>query len=858
MNRLCLKKRKTDQKVIFAFVILCILLTIMVSSSFSIILDDGVEVSENSPLTYYLNVSYDGVDKMGIVSNDTTIADVRSGTIYVQDRIPDGLIFDGFVTTDDGSIGAVQRDSDVSCSGKVFDDTNEDLVDTGLWNEDRTEYTYHGLHYNENTRTVTFSVKDLQAGCELTVGIKTITPTIDNPNTPEKEVRRDFYNFATAREKTFIATSNTVHVFMGSEFATLYKVRYEFTGDIPEGVLVELLDMEYMPGTNVGVAMPLEIDGYEFSGWSTDDVEVVNGSFIMPEKEVVFKGNYTRSSENKVIYSLANGVIPDGYVLPSEKNYYVGSTVKIDSLKAGDILNGYRFLGWKTEDVIVKDDEFIMPKKDVYLEGKFEEVKYKVSYQFYDTVTPPNAGDLLPATREYKPGSEVILESVIDEPEGYKFLGWYKEDKFIMPDEDIIIYGEWKVQKGLFAPTITIDLINEQDYYRLGDIVNYNIRITNNADYPIKDIVVRMNNEKAEFNNSLIIDDSIEFIGNKLVKIGRMGSKGQDDTIDILASYKVSSDDMGTINNEVEIIGALADNNYELDTSLEYKATVSFKVQSKIRICEEVLNSTKEKEFQVSITDNMNQDIWLNIGSKSCRSLYLEPGEYDFREVVPQEYNLKDISLSDGINVMKISNGDKLQIEEGKNYTLTFVNEYKKKGFFHADGRVENKVVDATKAIIINVADYTKEYDGIVVSDMTYSINGEVDEGMLEITIPVEYKNAGVYNVYPIATWKNPNDENKYNVTINPGKLIINKRNVTFVSGSYSKIYNGTPLTLHNCSVLSGEILPSDRYTCNFTGSQTIVGTSKNYFTIDFEDSTTNQNYNITKNYGDLTVTSIS
>ena len=38
---------------------------------------------------------------------------------------------------------------------------------------------------------VTFQVKNLKAGCELTVGIRTMTPTIDDPATPEKETRRD-------------------------------------------------------------------------------------------------------------------------------------------------------------------------------------------------------------------------------------------------------------------------------------------------------------------------------------------------------------------------------------------------------------------------------------------------------------------------------------------------------------------------------------------------------------------------------------------------------------------------------------------------------------------------------------------
>ncbi len=708
LKKIHLEKLKSEKYVVYALAALCILLTIMVGSSFATLLDNDVEVKENSPLTYYLNVSYDGVDKAGIESDNKTVADVRSGTIYVQDRIPDGLIFDGFVTTEDGSIGAVQRGTTKSCPGKVVDDTNEDVLDNGVWNEDHTEYTYHGLHYSEKTRTVTFEVKNLQAGCELTVGIKTITPTVDDPTTPEKEIRRDFYNFATASEKDLTIKSNTVHVFMGSEFATLFNVKYEYTGDVPSNAPIKPLDASYAAGTSVGVSLPLEIEGYEFSGWTTEDVEVSeNGSFIMPEKDVLFRGYYTRTSENKVTYEL-NGVTPNGYILPSEKTYFVGSTVTVDSLKIGDIFNGYRFLGWATEDAIITDGEFEMPRKDVVLVGQFEEVTYKVSYQFHDTILPPNADSLLPDTKEFKPGAEVTLENVKSEPVGYKFLGWYKEDKFIMPEEDVVIYGEWKVQKGLFSPSITKEIINRQDYYRTGDIVNYEIIVKNNASYPIRDIMVKENNEKAYFNSS----NDYELVTDRIVKIDSLGANGQ---IILSASYKVTDNDAGTINNEVEIIGALADDNYELDTSKEYKARDSFKVQSKVKICKEVLNSTKEKDFQFHITDNENEDMWLNIKGGTCQSVYLEPNSYDLLEVVPQEYTLKEVSLTDGENVININNGEKINIAEGKNYTITFVNEYKRKGFFHSDGKVVNKVekIMMTTFIgflpIINVSSTTKK-----------------------------------------------------------------------------------------------------------------------------------------------------
>ena len=130
--------------VVFALALLCVLLTQLIGNSFSNLLDNDVEVKENSELIYYLNVSYDGVDKNWTQSSTTTVSEIKSGTLFIEDKIPDGLEFTGFITTDDGSIGAVKRSDATTCPGKVIDDTNEASTTEGVWNDAHTEYTYHG------------------------------------------------------------------------------------------------------------------------------------------------------------------------------------------------------------------------------------------------------------------------------------------------------------------------------------------------------------------------------------------------------------------------------------------------------------------------------------------------------------------------------------------------------------------------------------------------------------------------------------------------------------------------------------------------------------------------------------------
>ncbi len=567
--------------------LLCIVCAIIafIGISYSETLDNDVEVQPNSYLTYYLDVNYDGVDHNGVESSSTVTADINSGYINVSDKLPDGLTFQGFVTTSDGSIGAVQRgDSNTSCLGKVYDDNEDDPVDTGVWNSDNTEYHYHGLHYDAATRTINFKVKNLQAGCKLTIGIITKTPaTVDDPNTNEVERRRDFYNFGIAKEDNLTTSSNTVHTFMGSTELDMHNVTYTYTGNVPNNAPTEPLHTTYAEGTSVAVANNIEIEGYTFSGWNTNDVVITNGSFTMPNSDVTLTGSFTQINKNSVIYEI-EGTIPSGYVKPSTKEYYPDSNVNVDSLKSGDVFNGYRFSGWTTEDVSLnRGFTFNMPNHDVTINGSFEEIKYIVTYAFYDTVFPPNSGSIVPQPQQYSPGTLVSLPE-ITEPEGYKFLGWYKENNFEMPNEDITIYGEWQVQTGTFAPTISKEVVDSKDYYHAGETVTFKITVTNTANFAINNVMVKENNNNALF----VAGVGYSVVSDHMAKIDNINAG---ESVELTSTYTVLTTDFDKVTNEAEILGALADNHYVLEEG-NYKATVDFKVKSSLVVHHYLVGTT--------------------------------------------------------------------------------------------------------------------------------------------------------------------------------------------------------------------------------------------------------------------------
>ena len=525
--------------------VLIILTAYILHGSLAVIENDS-RVKENSELTYYIDVIYDGKDKDVVTSSDTATAKVNSDYIYVEDKIPEGLTFNRFITAEDGSIGAVKRSDGSSCPGYVVGDSE-------------------GLVYDSTTNTVSFKVKNLQAGCKLTVGIVTTTPSLNG------EKRKDFYNTASARENYFNVFSNTVHVYMGDPEAVLYSVNYQYTGTVPDGAPTLPSSINYPNGTTVGVENNVTLAGYTFSGWTTEDTTVTNGKFTMPSGNVTFTGSFTSKTTYQVSYTV-NGTKPNGYEVPTTKSYGAGDDVVIDTLKEGDIVDGYRFLGWTSTGLDLSEGIFTMPSSNVNLVGTFEKVTYTLTYAFQGTDIPSNADSLLPAVTTHSEGDTITLASNPTTP-GYEFLGWYHENKFEMPAENLTIYGEWKLKNGTFAPSITKEIIDKKDNYHEGDNITFKITVTNNESYAITDVLVEDTLEGVTFTSGT----GYTIKSDRYVIIPTISANS---SVIINATYTVGNDVVETKTNTVKINGALASNNNELDTSREYTSSVNFNVSN--------------------------------------------------------------------------------------------------------------------------------------------------------------------------------------------------------------------------------------------------------------------------------------
>lgn len=136
---------------------------------------------------------------------------------------------------------------------------------------------------------------------------------------------------------------------------------------------------------------------------------------------------------------------------------------------------------------------------------------------------------------------------------------------------------------------------------------------------------------------------------------------------------------------------------------------------------------------------------------------------------------------------------------------------------------------------------------------LTYTLSG------LTSSNPTQ-KNAGTYTntVTGSAVIKDAagNDvSNQFAVTVANGSLVIGKANVTLKSADLSKEYDGTPLTNGDTKVNESGFAEGEGVNYTFTGSRITVGSSPNSYSYTLKDGTSADNYNITANYGTLTVT---
>jgi len=149
-----------------------------------------------------------------------------------------------------------------------------------------------------------------------------------------------------------------------------------------------------------------------------------------------------------------------------------------------------------------------------------------------------------------------------------------------------------------------------------------------------------------------------------------------------------------------------------------------------------------------------------------------------------------------------------------------------------------------------NVSD--KEGDNTFTIDgVTYTVEGVTSsaKGTIAGTYPTAFDGEAVI----LLDGEDVTD--RFVISYETADLVINKRKVTFTSGTSSKAYDGSALTNSNVEIGGDGLVGDDSVTFTVTGSQTAAGSSPNYFTFVINGNA--DSYEASKVEGTLTVTPV-
>ena len=192
---------------------------------------------------------------------------------------------------------------------------------------------------------------------------------------------------------------------------------------------------------DVGFKAPI---GYEFRGWATT---LYGNVEYQPNDPVFVDANgdnhlyaVWQVKTYTVTYDLDGGEWTEA---TNEFPYEYKATVEV--VKTVPTREGYKFAGWRSEEVTIENDAFTMPAKDVTLKAKWEANIYKVTYDL-------DGGEWTETTNEFPYEYKATVEVVKTVPtrEGYKFSGWRSEevtienDAFTMPAKDVVLKAVWE------------------------------------------------------------------------------------------------------------------------------------------------------------------------------------------------------------------------------------------------------------------------------------------------------------------------------------------------------------------------------------------------------------------------------
>ena len=206
-----------------------------------------------------------------------------------------------------------------------------------------------------------------------------------------------------------------------------HTVTYRYEGNEPQGAPEVPPAQTYRTADEVVVAGVPTLEGYTFTGWRVQSgltESIDDGSFTMPNNNVVLVGNWTRN-EYKVTYQF-EGDVPENVPELPEENYYAGTEVNVAAIP--NLVEGYTFTGWNAQDGIVDadivDGKFAMPTNNVVLVGTWaKQPAYIVQADYYlvegGVATKVNTDSVVLAKETCTENQQSVSYAIKDEDHQY-------------------------------------------------------------------------------------------------------------------------------------------------------------------------------------------------------------------------------------------------------------------------------------------------------------------------------------------------------------------------------------------------------------------------------------------------------
>lgn len=372
---------------------------------------------------------------------EVTIEDVLSA---------DGYDFEGWYYASD--------DTYANVSGTTFTMPDRDIYIAGHFTT-RNDTLYTVKHFIQNAQDDEYT-EDLNLRQELQ-GVTDTLVTATALNLPNVKLRA-----GDPSTQTGVVAGDGSLVFEFYYDRLTYKVTYVYEGTIPTDP--DLIDPDTLTQEDIRYGATVIVDttvpdaplpaGFGgFEGWTqhSDDVEIINGEFTMPARDVEFTG-YFIPDDNRwytVEHYLQDADDEDLYVLDAHYTENIqGATFQTVTAHHLPAVLGLGFTANTTHPEQILSGE-IEEDADLTLKVFYDRKEFNVTY-VYEGDIPDGAEDIenfVDGDSPYKHGERVYFLGEPYEVAGYTFSGWHIHDAtvevdgnwFTMPVKDVVVYGRY-------------------------------------------------------------------------------------------------------------------------------------------------------------------------------------------------------------------------------------------------------------------------------------------------------------------------------------------------------------------------------------------------------------------------------